>query len=208
MKSVTHVSTWHNILAARSGADSLILDNQIIRATDLKNESVVNQQLRFLEEDEKLLGVFHIFGDHFLQCLDEIQFELNDHTTACNPLQTIPLPKDFNLEFQGKTIYKRHAVAHIDQIADNWMDDFSFDNLPKTVMDENDPELSVYHPYVDPLILNEAGQISVEKISGLTVGTILSFFMIICLWKFPSVRGFLYNNLVKCGHTFLQLYDY
>ena len=139
-----------------------------------------------------------------MQCLNKVQFELNGDTTNCNSLQTIPLPEDFSIEFQKKTIYKRHTVAHIDQIADDWMDDFNFDNLPKTVLDEDSPELSVYHPYIDPLILNEAGQISLEKISGLTVGTflILSFFMIICLWKFPTVRGFLYDNLVKCGHTF------
>ena len=45
LKSATHVSTWHNTLAARSGVDSLILNNQIVKASDLRNESVVNQEL-------------------------------------------------------------------------------------------------------------------------------------------------------------------
>merc|ERR1712074_67337 len=201
LKSSSHVSTWHNTLAARSGADSLILNNQIIRTSDLKNETIVNQELRFLTEDEKLLGVFHIFGQNMLQCLNKIQFDLNGDSTNCDSLQTIPLPPDFSIDYQGKTIYKRHTAAHLDKIADNWLGDFNFDNLPKTVLDEIDQELSIYHPIIDNLILDEAGQVSVEKVSALTGGTmvIIFLFIAICLWKCPAIRGFLYDNSIKCG---------
>jgi hypothetical protein len=60
-KSSTHVSTWHNQLASISGLDTLILKDKMIQISNLENASYVNQELRFLTQDEILLEVFHLF---------------------------------------------------------------------------------------------------------------------------------------------------
>ena len=59
--SSTHISNWHNQLASTSGPDTLILKHELIKISQLNNKSYVNENLRFLDSEEKLLDNFHMF---------------------------------------------------------------------------------------------------------------------------------------------------
>ena len=176
-KSSTHVSIWHNQLASLN-KDTLILKDVMIPISHLKNESIANKDLRFLKSEEILLGTFHLFDSRKLQCLAKVDFLLNNQQTSCYELQTIQLPQDFILEFQGARISEQHTVSHINLVSNTWMHDYDFDNLPRSILQQDEISQAVIHPVVDTLVLDQAGNISIQKMSLLTTGTVVLFFMV------------------------------
>ena len=176
--------------------DTLVLKDKMIHITHLKNESYVNQELRFLSQDEILLGVFHLFDKKKLQCLAKVEFLLNQQQTSCFALQTMQLSGDFQIEHQGNKISEEHTISHINMVASSWMNEYNFDNLPKSILQEGTESQAVFHPILDSLILSPAGQISIEKVSSLTAGTVIFFLLCCagCLYKFKGFRTCLWNT--------------
>jgi hypothetical protein len=208
-KSSTHVSIWHNQLASLN-KDTLILKDVMIPISHLKNESIANKDLRFLKSEEILLGTFHLFDSRKLQCLAKVDFLLNNQQTSCYELQTIQLPQDFILEFQGARISEQHTVSHINLVSNTWMHDYDFDNLPRSILQQDEISQAVIHPVIDTLVLDQAGNISIQKVSLLTTGTVILFFMVcVCaLYKYESFRMGLWNfgktiisKLYNCATT-------
>jgi hypothetical protein len=194
-KSATHVSIWHNQLASLSGIDTLILKDVMIPISHLKNESLANQDLRFLSTEEILLGTFHLFDSRKLQCLAKVDFLLNNQQTSCYELQTMQLPEDFILEFQGTKISEQHTISHINMVSSTWMNDYDFDNLPRSILQQDEISPAVIHPIIDALVIDPAGNISIQKVSLLTAGTI-TFFFLCCacgLYKYKTFRECLWN---------------
>jgi hypothetical protein len=190
-KSSSHISSWHNQLASISGVDTLILKDKMIPISHMENESYVNQELRFLTQEEKLLDVFHLFDKRKLQCLSKAEFLLDKHQTSCFELQTIQLSNDFTLQYQGHIISEKHTTGHVDLIASSWLQEYSFDNLPRSILEDDEDSQSVLHPILDALVINPAGNISVEKVSLLTCGTLIFFLLCCtgCLYKYNK-KGF------------------
>ena len=56
--SETHVSLLHNTIGTKAGADNLVLKHRIFHISSLKNSTIVNTDLRIIQENEKHLGVF------------------------------------------------------------------------------------------------------------------------------------------------------
>ena len=200
-KSSTHVSSWHNQLASISGLDTLILKDKMIQISNLQNESYVNQELRFLTQDEILLEVFHLFDKRKLQCLSKAEFLLDEHQTSCFELQTIKLSTDFTLEYKGHVISEEHTIGHVNLVASSWLQEYTFDNLPRSILQEDDQSQSVLHPILDALIISPAGQVSVEKVSILTCGTLVFLLLCCpgCLYKHKKFRDCLWNSLTLIG---------
>ena len=208
-KSSTHVSIWHNQLASLN-KDTLILKDVMIPISHLKNESIANKDLRFLKSEEILLGTFHLFDSRKLQCLAKVDFLLNNQQTSCYELQTIQLPQDFILEFQGARISEQHTISHINLVSNTWMHEYDFDNLPRSILQQDEISQAVIHPVIDALVIDQAGNISIQKVSLLTAGTVIFFFMVcVCaLYKYKSFRMALWNfgktiisKLYNCATT-------
>jgi hypothetical protein len=178
-KSGSHISQWHNQLASISGLDTLILKDKMIKISQMENKSYVNENLRLLTQEENLLNVFHLFDQKKLQCLSKAEFILDIHQTTCFELQIIQLSDDFTLQYQGHIISEKYTTAHVDLIASSWLNKYSFDNLPRSILEDDEDNKFVLHPILDSLIISPAGNISVEKVSLLTCGTLL-FFLLCC----------------------------
>jgi hypothetical protein len=197
--SSTHVSVWHNRLATLNG-DTLILENIMIPVSHLTNESIVNENLRFLKSDEILLKTFHLFDSRKIQCLSAVDFLLNSLQTSCFALQTIQLPENFLVEYKGARISKEQMVSHIKFVSNTWLTEYNFDNMPRSILQRDEEEPAVFHPAIDPLILDQAGNISIQKISLLTSGTII-FILFVCicaLYKFDKFRGAIWTMGKVC----------
>ena len=90
------------------------------------------------------------------------------------------------------------------------MNDYDFDNLPRSILQQDESSQAVIHPVIDTLVLDQAGNISIQKISLLTSGTVI-FFLVVCgcaLYKFDKFRGAIWNfgkdiidKMYKCFTT-------
>ena len=199
--SSTHISQWHNQLASISGHDTLILKNEMIKISQLDNKSYVNENLRFLNSEEKLLDIFHLFDQKKLQCLLKAEFILANYQTTCFELQVIQLSDDFSIEYQGQVLSEKHITAHVDLIASTWMDEYQFDNLPRSILQDDDTSQFILHPILDTLLISPAGNISIEKVSLLTAGTLVFFLLCCsaCLYKYKGLRDCLYKTIRLMG---------
>ena len=159
----------------------------------------MERELRFLNDKERLLDVFHIYADKNLQCLKPVTFMLNRTPTSCSYLQTLKLPENFQLEFEGKFLTETHLQDQITHLASSWMGDFKFSNLPRSYLAPIQEKQSIFHPVVDTLILDDAGEISISKVGGVSglVCFIIFCSCAICLWKIPTYRNWVWNVLTK-----------
>ena len=159
----------------------------------------MERELRFLNDKERLLDVFHIYADKNLQCLKPVTFMLNRTPTSCSYLQTLKLPENFQLEFEGKFLTETHLQDQITHLASSWMGEFKFSNLPRSYLAPIQEKQSIFHPVVDTLILDDAGEISISKVGGVSglVCFIIFCSCAICLWKIPTYRNWVWNVLTK-----------
>ena len=136
-----------------------------------------------------------------LQCLTKVEFVLNGHPTVCFELQTIELSQNFMIEYQGQIMSEEHITGHSNMIQSSWLNEYSFDNLPKSILQEDDEDQSIIHPVVDALILSPAGQVSIQKVSLLTFGTVACFLICCagCIYKSEKFRNCLWEFFRGCG---------
>ena len=125
----------------------------------------MNTDLRIIQENEKHLGVF-LFYNHSLQCLEGVQFTLNDVPTTCTTLQVVPLPASFRISYKGEFVNEYFMQSHIHATRNNWSQDYVFSNLPRTMLQEIESTDSILNPLLDNMILSQAGQLSPLKILG------------------------------------------
>ena len=197
--SSSHVSVMHNKLASLNG-ETLILENSVIPISQLSNETIVNKNLRFLKAEEILLDTFHLYGTDKIQCLSEADFLLNSAKTSCFALQTIQLPEKFLVEYKGARISKEQMISHIKFVANSWLSNYDFDNMPRTILQSEEEVPAIFHPIIDPIILDQAGNISIQKVSLLTSGTII-FILLICiaaLYKCDKYRNAVWKMITMC----------
>ena len=109
-----------------------------------------------------------------LQCLTKVEFVLDGHPTSCFELQAIELSPNFQIEYQSHILSEEHTTGHSNMIQSSWLNEYSFDNLPKSILQEDDQNQSIIHPVLDALVLSPAGQVSIEKVSLLTFGTMVN----------------------------------
>ena len=96
---------------------------------------------------------------------------------------------------------EKQITAHVDLIASTWMDEYQFDNLPRSILEDDDTSQFILHPILDTLIISPAGNISIEKVSLLTAGTLVFFLLCCsaCLYKYKGLRDCLYKTIRLMG---------
>ena len=173
--SPSEISTWHNSLAIQTTANSFLINNSIVTTEQLSNRTLANMMLRPISENEVLLKNFIIHGNN-LQCLQDIDFMLNHKPLQCKALQSFSLPLDYEIEVNGRKI-GQHIISRKGQlINNNWLKEFEVP-LSNEDFKLDITEVPVIHPVVDTILLSEAGEISVAKVSILSGGTLLIFFL-------------------------------
>ena len=101
--SPTEISRWHNVLAVQTTANNFLLNNSIVTKEQLNNRTLANMKLRPISEKEVLLKNFIIDGQN-LQCLQDVDFLLNNKPLQCKALQSFSLPINYEIEVDGRKI--------------------------------------------------------------------------------------------------------
>ena len=121
--STSEISTWHNRLAIQTTANSFLINNTIVTTEQLRNKTLANMMLRPISENEVLLGKFIIYGSN-LQCLQAIDFMLNQKPLKCKALQSFSLPLDYEIEVNGRKLVQ-HIITRKGQLINNkWLEEF------------------------------------------------------------------------------------
>ena len=117
----------------------------------------------------------------------------------CIYLQRLQLHEDFTIEFEGEILTETHLKDQLTHLASSWLGDFSFSNLPRSFLSQEEEEQSIFHPIIDDLILDDAGGISVSKVGGVSglIFFVIFFSCALCLWKIPSYRNYIYKILTR-----------
>ena len=201
--SPSEISTWHNSLAIQTTANSFLINNSIVTTEQLSNRTLANMMLRPISENEVLLKNFIIHGNN-LQCLQDVDFLLNNKPLQCKALQSFSLPINYEIEVNGRKIVQ-HVISRQGQLINkNWLKEFevplSNDNFKLEIS-----TIPVIHPVVDTILLSEAGELSVAKVSILSGGTLLIFFLG-CVACCCCCRGYRECACTACTKIFTAVY--
>ena len=158
----------------------------------------MNEDLRVIRNNQIFLDSFIIFHRH-IQCLKEKRLTLNKVTTACHEMQVMDLVEGFEIEANGKKLTDFHLNARRNKRLD-WTGEYSFANLPASYITVLGEDESVISPIINDLILTEAGEPHIMKISALSasfVGLILVCCFAAC-YKCDNYRMFFKTLCMKC----------
>ena len=199
----TEISRWHNVLAVQTNANNFLLNNSIVTKEQLNNRTLANMKLRPISENEVLLKNFITHGKN-LQCLQDVDFLLNNKPLQCKALQSFSLPINYEIEVDGKKIVQ-HVISRQGQLINkNWLKEFevplSNDNFKLEIS-----TIPVIHPVADTILLSEAGELSVAKVSILSGGTLLIFFLG-CVAFCCCCRGYRECACTACTKIFSAAY--
>ena len=195
------VSTFHNTEVFPSGSRQLLVQGRVTSSRDLENNTLVNQELRPIRSNEKIFQQFFDINHEKIQCLEDLSFVLNGKTRHCQLLEVLTLHSDFKLEYNNQILTRQQLLSKSQSLASSWMNDFQFDNLPSTHLDQSVPDQVVFHPLLDSIILNPAGTYNVTNVS-LISGSSLFLILLCCLaccYKFPAYRESSWNFVQKMG---------
>ena len=190
--SETQVPVLHGILASETLDSNLIFDGTIFSYSDLKNTTMVNQKLRLIKEDEHLLQVFHTFGKFQLQCLQSVEFELNEQKINCAQLQKFKLEQNFTLTYKNEKLRAQVLINHNKKLSTTWLDQYTFGNIPSSFLPMETPQENILPEAIHQIIFTEAGNINVQGISLFTSGTVLFILCscAACCYKCERYREF------------------
>ena len=125
----TTVPTLHNELAESTQSGDYLISNRLYNKLQLSNTSVVNENARLITVGEKLLGTFHHYrsnGINIIQCLEEMQFVLNDQKLDCKPLTEYTLPENFVLKANQEELHSQKLVEARQRLAIGWIKQYEF----------------------------------------------------------------------------------
>ena len=125
----TTVPSLHNELAERTQIGDYLIGTKLYNNQQLSNTSVVNENARLITVAEKLLGAFHHYqsnGINMIQCLEELQFTLNDRELDCKPLTKYTLPENFVLKANQEELRSQKLVEARQRLAIGWIKNTSF----------------------------------------------------------------------------------
>ena len=195
------VSTWHNTEVFPSGSQQLLVRGRVTSSQDLKNNTLINQDLRPIKPEERIFKVFFDIGHDKIQCLTDLNFNLNGKSLHCQLLEVITLHHDFKLDYNNQVLTKQGLLSKSQTLASSWMQDFAFDNLPATHLEQDTPDQAIFHPIIDSIVLTPAGtydSTNITLMSGTTI-FLIAFCCLGCCYKFQSYREGSWNLLKKMG---------
>ena len=151
-----------------------------------------------IQTTEIFLASFIIFDRH-IHCLKETKLILNKVPTACHEMQVINLNNGFEIEANGRKLTDFHLNARRNKRLD-WSGEYSFAILPASYITVEEENESVIAPLINDLVLTEAGEPHIAKISALSA-SFLGLVMICCFaacYKYDTYRNFFTSCLMKC----------
>ena len=184
------VPNLHGKIASETSQGSLLIDGKIFSNENLQNKTFVEKDLRPLETNEIVLKVFHTYGRFHIQCLKDVEFQLNDQTVHCKPLQSFKLKENFTVRYQNELLKSQVLINHSKQLSNTWMDDYKFANIPLSYMPNEALQNQFLHPVIHDIVYTQAGDLNVQIISIFTSGTIITIFLLcgFCCYKFENYR--------------------
>ena len=203
------VSSLHDQDGVLQGG-SLLVNNHLIGIMDLKNRSFTEKTLKLVPEEQLLLGGFHHYRDSgmtILQCPRKLTFQLDGKTIECKPLQKIPLPTNFKLQFQGKELTAQH-LSDTSSRFKTWMTKFSFGNIEAFDRPGTIKPPVILHPALDELFFTPLKTFKKEAIWGFGIGATLFVLGIILLCycyclRFKQLVHLLLRSLLNAAWSFL-----
>ena len=133
--------------------------------------------------------------------MTEINFNLNGKSLHCQLLEVLTLHHNFKLDYKNQVLTKQALLSKSQTLASSWMQDFAFDNLPATHLEQDTPDQAIFHPLIDSIVLTPAGTYDSTNIT-LISGTTIFLIVLCCLgccYKFQSYREGSWNLLQKMG---------
>ena len=188
----TTVPSLHNELAESTQSGDYLIGTKLYNNLQLSNTSVVNENARLITVAEKLLGTFHHYrsnGINIIQCLEEMQFVLNDQKLDCKPLTEYTLPENFVLKANQEELHSQKLVEARQRLAIGWIKQYEFSNIDMLPQEE-EPSLTILHPSIERFFYEETGQLKPVPTSLMGTGMFLFTAIIItlCCWKVPCFR--------------------
>ena len=204
--TTTTVPSLHNQLAERTQSGDYLIGTKLYNNHQLSNTSVVNENARLITVAEKLLGAFHHYqseGINMIQCLEELQFTLNDKELHCKPLTEYTLPEEFVLKANEEELRSQKLVEARQRIAIGWIREYEFSNID-LLPEEKEPSLTILHPTIERFFYEETGQLNIQKTSLMGTGMFLLTAIIIgfCCWKVTCFREGTFS-IIKRIHSAL-----
>merc|ERR1712030_159753 len=102
------------------------------------------------------------------QCLEEVQFVLNDQTLDCTPLTEYTLPENFVLKANHEELHSQKLVEARQRLAIGWIKQYEFSNIDM-LPNEEEPSLTILHPSIERFLLT-------------------AIIITLCCWKVPCFR--------------------
>ena len=201
--SPTHISTWHGSLAAGYGNSSLVIHKKIIGLDDLTNNSLVNANVRPIQDKEKILDNFIILPFKII-CLNHIDaFTLDGKILSCDSLQVIDVKNNYTIVLGNNTYtHLQKTLSHKKTY-----------KLEKGVYREMKNDIrkfqgSVYDTIIETVFLDKIGKVSHEKSSafGIIIFLIIIIIISIIYWKCACCRNNLENLCLFCMPNCLHVW--
>ena len=130
---------------------------------------------------------------------------MNNHLLKCEALESFTLPDGYIVEYKEQKM-EQHITSRQGQLLNKqWLENY------QTPVADEDFEISIdtmteVHPVVEAIFLDAVGEFSVAKISILSGGTILLFFLS-CLACFCCCRGCRECVYLVCSKSCSALYQ-
>ena len=119
-------------------------------------------------------------------------------------MQSFNWPLDYEIEVNGRKIVQHIIYRKGQLINNNWLKEFEVP-LSNEDFKIDITKVPVIHPVVDSILLSEAGELSVAKVSILSGGTLLIFFLG-CVACCCCCRGYRECVFTACTKIFTAVY--
>merc|ERR1711888_10654 len=208
MESTT-VPSLHNQLAERTQSGDYLIGTKLYNNQQLSNTSIVNENARLITVAEKLLGAFHHYqsnGINMIQCLEELQFTLNDRDLECQPLTKYTLPEKFVLKANEQELHSQKLVEARQRLAIGWIKQYEFSNID-LLPEEEEPSLTILHPSIERFFYEETGQLNIQNTSLMGTGMFLFTAIIIalCCWKVTCCRDSTFSIIKRIQSALYEM---
>ena len=118
----------------------------------------------------------------------------------------ITLNKDFELIYKNQILRKQTLLSKIHAQETSWMRQYEFNNLPFTLLPQEEDTGSVLHPIISDLVFTPAGSFDVTNITLLSTGTfvLLAIIIFIICFKCDRLRSSSWQLLTGCWEKFFM----
>jgi hypothetical protein len=166
-----------------------------MKIEDLESNEIVNEDVRYIDTTEKMLGSFIILNRKII-CLTEVSgFILNEKPLSCDSLQEIKVGKNYTIK-KGNETYS-HMQKTLSHTKEYKLERGIYKDVTSTLPNFSTKE---HFSLVDTLFLDKIGQISHAK--SATFGIVMFLVSVTLLgalyYKCPCCRDIVHGCFLLC----------